>query len=260
MPSAFTPSVQASIALAGDGNYYAPLSIAVPTRELAPEKEVAAGKGGMMVVAFARDPLGNIVSMYEKHWLIARPKDAGPSALLTLQSQMPVPQAMPLRVDAIVQLPSGQYAVGQTSIAVDPGASPRLTSLIVTNEAVAAPCTDNAEALCIAHIRLRQPASATFAGTTKLVAYIGGSDFALDPQTKQPRVGVTFALKSAAGPVANAVAQNVQALPGPKPDTVLFLGELDLKALPAGEYTLQAKAHDLVRGAASTQQTKFTIQ
>jgi hypothetical protein len=55
-------------------------------------------------------------------------------------------------------------------------------------------------------------------------------------------------------------AENVQALPGPLPNSVLILAEYDLKSLQPGSYTLQAVAKDMVRQASLSQQASFVVQ
>ena len=46
------------------------------------------------------------------------------------------------------------------------------------------------------NVRLRQPPRSRFPSSTKVIVYFAANDLSLDPQTKKPRVGVAFTLKS----------------------------------------------------------------
>jgi len=82
----------------------------------------------------------------------------------------------------------------------------------------------------------------------------------LDPQTKKPRVGVAFTLKSGNEIVKTASAENVQSLSGPSPNAVLVLAEYDLSPCVPANYILQALVRDLVRNTSLSQQSQFVVE
>jgi hypothetical protein len=135
-----------------------------------------------------------------------------------------------------------------------------MTSILLSNRVEQAACTDSSDPLCMQSLRFSQPAAMHFPALGKLVVYFAASDLALDPQTKKPRVGVVFAMKSGEQVIKSVNAENVQALPGPLPNSVLILAEYDLKSLQPGSYTLQAVAKDMVRQASLSQQASFVVQ
>jgi hypothetical protein len=93
-----------------------------------------------------------------------------------------------------------------------------------------------------------------------MIVYFAASDLSLDPQTKKPRFGVAFTLKSGNNVVNTVAAENLQSLPGPSPNSVLVLAEYDLKSLQAGNYTLQATTRDFVRNTSLSQQSQFVVE
>jgi hypothetical protein len=110
------------------------------------------------------------------------------------------------------------------------------------------------------NVRLRQPSKSRFPSSTKVIVYFAANELSLDPQTKKPRVGVAFTLKSGNEIVKTASAENIQSLSGPSPNAVLVLAEYDLKSLHAGNYTLQALVRDLVRNTSLSQQSQFVVE
>jgi VWFA-related protein len=256
-----SPSVKANIALARDGKYYVPVSVAVPAKMLPTKSELANGKE-LTLIAFAYDENGNIVSGYERHWDVARPEKFNEGATVTMQGQIPVQRLGPLRVQAIVQSPNGRFNIGEARVELQatPESAPALSSVILTNEAEAGKCGDLTEALCIGSVRLRQPAELEFPKASKLFAYLGSADLKVDAATKQPRVAAEFSIKSGEKQLGSVPLQNIQASPGPVPGSVFFMARLNLNALPTGKYTLVATVHDLVSNKTSSQKAEFTLQ
>jgi hypothetical protein len=101
-------------------------------------------------------------------------------------------------LEAILQLSGTAFARGATNIEVPEPANAgfRLTSILVSDRAEQATCTDPSDSLCFMNVRLRQPPRSRFPSSTKVIVYFAANDLSLDPQTKKPRVGVAFTLKS----------------------------------------------------------------
>jgi VWFA-related protein len=256
-----SPTVKASIALARDGKYYAPVSVAVPVQMLPKKSELNSGKG-MTLIAFGYDDKGDIVSGYERHWDVTRPEKFREGATVTMQGQLAVQRLEPLRVQAIVQSPNGRFNIGEARVDLDAKAkeTPALSSVILTNDAEASKCDDPSEALCVGAVHLRQPVEFTFPKSSKLFAYITSADLNLDAGTKQPRVAAEFVIISGEKKLGSVPLQNIQASPGPVPGSVFFMARLNLNALPTGKYTLVATVHDLVRNTSSSQKTEFSLE
>jgi hypothetical protein len=137
---------------------------------------------------------------------------------------------------------------------------PRISSLLLSERAETATCPENSDPLCVQKVRLYQPALSQFQSAGRLIVYFTADNLTLDEKTKQPRVSVRFTLKESANTMKSPIAENVQALPGPTPNSVLVFAEYDLKSLRSGNYTLQATTQDLVRKTAVSEETKFAIQ
>src|SRR5205085_9824632 len=116
---------------------------------------------------------------------------------LTLQGQMPLPDPQSLIVQALVQLPDGQYGIAATDVPLPPpnASGLQLSSVLLSSDLEVTQCGEAAEALCIGNMRIRQPAIARFNSAGKLMAVLAASGFALDPQTKKPHVGAVFSVK-----------------------------------------------------------------
>ncbi len=110
------------------------------------------------------------------------------------------------------------------------------------------------------NVRLYQPLTSKFTSSSRLIVYFAASDLALDPQTKKPRLGAAFTLKSGNDIVKSAAAENVQSLSGPVPDSVLVLAEYDLRSLRPGSYTLQVVTKDWVRNTSLSQESQFAVE
>jgi hypothetical protein len=73
-------------------------------------------------------------------------------------------------------------------------------------------------------------------------------------------VGAEFTIKAGEKVLGAVPLQNVNALPGPSAASARFIARLNLAALPKGNYTLEAKIHDLARNTSTTQATDFQLE
>jgi VWFA-related protein len=260
------PEVHAHLLLAPDGHYAAPVSVSLPGNKIPLEKDGDEYKAGMTLILVARDARGNLLSVSQKGWNVrlssGQRADFEKTTAVTVHGQVPISDPQPLSIEAILQLSGNTLARGATTIPLpDPaGSGFRLSSILLSNRAEQASCSDSADPLCFMNVRLYQPPQPRFPSTSRLIVYFAASDLSLDPQTKKPRVGVAFTLKSGNDAVKTAAAQNIQSLSGPAPNSVLVLAEYDLKSLPVGSYTLQAVVRDLVRNTSLSQQSQFVVE
>ena len=259
------PDVFADLLLAPDGHYTAPVSVSFPANKIPLEKEGQEYKAAMTLVLVARDGHQNLLSVSQRGWnvrLSDKEKSDFEKTIVTVRSQLPIADPQSVSVEAILQLSGAAFARGGTTIDVpDPaGAGFRLTSILVSDRAEQATCLDPSDSLCFMNVRLRQPPKSRFPSSTKVIVYFAANELSLDPQTKKPRVGVAFTLKSGNEIVKTASAENIQSLSGPSPNAVLVLAEYDLKSLHAGNYTLQALVRDLVRNTSLSQQSQFVVE
>jgi len=265
LKSTLAPDVFADLLLAPDGHYTAPVSVSFPGNKVPLEKEGQEYKGAMTLVLVARDAHQNLLSVSQRGWnvhLNEKEKSDFEKTVVTVRSQLPIADPQSVSVEAILQLSGTAFARGGTNIEVPEPANAgfRLTSILVSDRAEQATCTDPSDSLCFMNVRLRQPAKSRFPSSTKVIVYFAANDLSLDPQTKKPRVGVAFTLKSGNEIVKTASAENIQSLSGPSPNAVLVLAEYDLKSLRAGNYTLQALVRDLVRNTSLSQQSQFVVE
>jgi hypothetical protein len=168
----------------------------------------------------------------------------------------------PLTIQAIVSLPGGILASSENKLAVtDPAsAGPYLSSVMLTDRAEKATCPDNSDPLCLTNVRLVQPAKPQFQSKGKLIVYFVANGLATDTNTKQPRIGVDLRLKAAGGAALKSpAAENLQALPGPKPGSVMVMAEFDLASLSQGNYAVQVTALDIVKKTSTKTEAAFTI-
>jgi VWFA-related protein len=259
------PDVFADLLLAPDGHYTAPVSVSFPGNRIPLEKEGHEYKAVMTLVLVARDAHKNLLCVSQRGWSVRlndKEKSDFEKTIVTVRSQLPIADPQSVSVEAILQLAGATFARGGTTIEVpDPaGAGFRLTSILVSDRAEQATCSDPSDSLCFMNVRLRQPPKSRFPSSTKVIVYFAANDLSLDPQTKKPRVGVAFTLKSGNEIVKTALAENIQSLSGPSPNAVLVLAEYDLKSLHAGSYTLQALVRDLVRNTSLSQQSQFVVE
>ena len=265
LKTSLMPDVFADLLLAPDGHYTAPVSVSFPANRIPLEKEGEEYKAGMTLVLVARDGHQNLLSVLQRGWSVRlsnKEKGDFEKTVVTVRSQLPITQLQPVFIEAILQLSNTAFARGGATIEVpDPaGAGFRLTSILLSDRAEQATCSDPSDSLCFMNVRLRQPSKSRFPSSTRVIVYFAANDLSLDPQTKKPRVGVAFTLRSGNEVVKSAAAENIQSLSGPSPNAVLVLAEYDLKSLHAGSYTLQALVRDLVRNTSLSQQSQFVVE
>src|SRR5260221_13766632 len=149
----------------------------------------------------------------------------------------------------MLQFADGTVAMGTMPLSFGDASAvgPRISSVLLADKAETADCTEASDPLCVQKVRLYQPAVTQFQSAGRLIVYFTADNLTLDSKTKQPRVAVRFTLKDPANAVKSPVAENVQAMPGPTPNSVLVFAEYDLTTLKAGNYSLQATTQDLVR-------------
>jgi VWFA-related protein len=259
------PDVFADLLLAPDGHYAAPVSVSFPANRIPLEREGEEYKAGMTLILVARDTHQRLLSVLQRGWSVRfsnKEKGDFEKTIVTVRSQLPITGLQPVSIEAILQLSNTAFARGGTTIEVpDPtGAGFRLTSILLSDRAEQATCPDLSDSLCFMNVRLRQPPKSRFPSSSRVIIYFAANDLSLDPETKKPRVGVAFTLKSGNEVVKSAVAENLQSLPGPSSNAVLVLAEYDLKSLHAGSYTLQALVRDLVRNTSLSQQRQFVVE
>jgi len=265
MKSSSVPDVFADLLLAPDGHYNAPVSVSFPANKIPFEKDGQENKAAMTLILVARDSHKNLLSVSQRSWSVRlndKEKSDFEKTLVTVRSQLPIADPQSISVEAILQLSPTAFARGGTAIDVPDSSTAgfRLTSILVSDRAEQATCSDPSDSLCFMNVRLRQPPKSRFPSSTKVIVYFAANELSLDPQTKKPRVGVAFTLKSGNEIVKTASAENVQSLSGPSPNAVLVLAEYDLKSLHAGNYTLQALVSDLVRKTSLSQQSQFVVE
>ena len=265
LKSSSTPEVHADLLLAPSGEFAVPVSVSISGKKIPLDKEDDGYRARMTLILIARDSQGNLLSISQRDWNV-RFKDEErkdfEKTTVTVRDQLSATGLRALNIEAILQLSGSALARGGATVQVpDAGASGfRLTSLLLSDRAEQATCSDTADSLCFMNVRLRQPPKPQFASTNRLVVYFAASDLSLDPKTKKPRLGVAFILKSGNDVVKSTVAENMQSLSGPVPDSELVLAEYDLKSLPPGTYTLQVVAKDLVRNTSLSQQSQFAVE
>ncbi len=259
------PEVHAHLLLAPDGHYAAPVSVSLPGNKIPLEKVGDEYKAGMTLILVARDAHQNLLSVSQKGWnvrLSDKERADFEKTTVTVHGQVPVSDPQPLSIEAILQLSGNILARGGTTIPMpDPaGSGFRLSSILLSNRAEQASCSDSTDPLCFMNVRLFQPPQSKFPSSSLLIAYFAASDLSLDPQTKKPRMGVAFTMKSGNDVVKTTAAENLQSFPGAVPNSALVLAEFDLKSLHPGSYTLQAVVRDLVRNTALSQESQFVVE
>jgi len=259
------PEIQAQLLLTSNGQFSAPVSVSLPGNKIPLEKEGDNLKAAMTLLLIARDGQGNIVSAAQRAWNVHIPsKDRGSfeKSMVTVRSQVPLAELQTVSIDAILQLPENILSRVVTTIRIPDSDKSAfgLTSILLSDRAEQATCSDPSDSLCFMNVRLNQPLNDKFSKSSRLIVYFAAKNLSLDPQTKKPRLGAAFSLKSNGALVKTASAENLQSLPGPGPDSVLVLAEYDLKSLSPGTYTLQVTASDLVKKTSLQQQSEFVIE
>jgi len=260
-----TSEVCAHLLLAPNGHYSAPVSVSVPGNRIPLEKEGDGYKASITLVLVGRDAQKNIVSVSQRGWSMQftnKERQGFEKTIVTVRDQVQVPDLQPMYIEAILQLPGNVLARGATEVQIPDSAASgfRLTSILLSNRAEQASCTDTADSLCLTNVRLFQPPKSQFSPSSRLIAYFAANDLSPDAKTGKPRVGVALAIKSGNEVVKTAIAENLQSLPGPTPNSVLVLAEYDLKSLHVGDYTLQAIIRDMVRNTSLVQQSRFSVE
>jgi hypothetical protein len=206
-----------------------------------------------------------IVATRQRNWPIKvdkNNKDEFLQKTLTLQTDLSVSKLEPITLESIVSLPGGVLASSKTAVkATDPAAAgPYLSSVLLTDRAEQASCPDNSDPLCLTDMRLIQPAKPQFTPNGRLIVYFLANGLVVDENTKQPRIGVDLRLRSNNAALKSPAAENVQALPGPVPGSVMVMGQFDLRSLSQGSYSVQVTARDIVKKTSAQSETAFTIQ
>lgn len=261
---AFSVSLKADILLAPNGKYSSPVSVSLPGNRVPLQKGAKDLDASMLLVVVARDSTNQIIGVHQRDWhfqVAAKERDAFQKKTLTLQTQMPLPDLQAVTIRAILQFPDGTSATGET--AATPTAksdTARISTILLSDFAESATCSDNSDPLCVHSVRLHQPAAEQFPASTRVIVYFTTDRLALDAKSQKPRVGVSLSLKQSGKTLSAPVAENIQAMPGPTPDSVSIFAEYDLKSLSPGPYVLHAVTTDLVRKATASQETGFSIQ
>lgn len=140
---AFQPELYANLLLAPDGKFVVPVSVSFPGEKVRLEavEQPDTGKlllsSSVLLVLVARDAEGAILATRQRQWPIQiekKDKDEFLRKTLTLQTDLGVSALAPITLQAIVSLPGGVLASGQTDIRV-PAASaagPHISSLMFT--------------------------------------------------------------------------------------------------------------------------------
>ena len=262
---AFRPELYANMLLAPDGNFVVPVSVSFPGEKVPLEKVDDGFKSNVTLVLIARDAQGLIVATRQRNWPVQidkKNKDEFLQKTLTLQTDVSVNKLAPMTLEAIVSLPGGVLASSETEVKVtDPSAAgPYLSSVLLTDRAEQATCPDNSDPLCLTDMRLIQPAKPQFVPNSRLIVYFLANGLVVDESTKQPRIGVDLRLRSGNAALKSPAAENVQALPGPVPGSVMVMGQFDLRTLSQGSYSIQVTARDIVKKTSAQAETAFTIQ
>jgi VWFA-related protein len=262
--SAFVPDVYAKLLMAPDGHFAIPVSVSFDGSRVPLEKTDKGFKSTVTLLLVARDDNGRITGIRQSDWPVLvdlQKKDEFQKRELTLQTEVVVNALAPVNLDVIVSLPNSVVATAQGKVELGPPSADglQLSSLMLTTQAQQATCPDNSDPLCFGNVRLIAPPRARFTADQRMIVYFAATGLTLDPQTKQPRVAADMELRSGST-IVPAAAQNLQALPGPTPESVLIIAEFDLKALAKGKYSVNAVAHDLLKKSSTTGESEFSIQ
>ncbi|MEQ1352417.1 MAG: VWA domain-containing protein [Candidatus Acidiferrum sp.] len=252
LKSASTLEVQAQILLTPDGHYSAPVAVSVAGKKIPMDKIGEDLKATMTLILVARDSQGALTGVSQRAWNVqfpAKDRENFEKTVVTVRSQVALSELKPVSMEAILQLPGDTLARGGTMIELPDSANSvyQLSSLLLTDKAESATCSDATDPLCFVNVRLNQPANSRFPRSSRMIVFFGASNLQLDPQTKKPRLGAAFSIKSGKDTMKTPSAENIQLFPGPTADSALVLAEFDLKTLAPGPYTLQVTTSDFVR-------------
>ncbi len=262
---AFAPEVYAKLLLAPDGHYAMPVSVSFDGSRIPLEKTDKGYKSGVTLFLIARDANGRITGIRQSDWPLlvdAQKKEEFERRELTLQTEVAVSELTPVSLDAIVSLPNSKVGIAQGMVDVGPRSADglQLSSVMLTTQAESAKCPDDSDPLCFENVRLIQPVRARFTSKQRLIVYFAATGLALDPQSKKPRIAAELKVQDGPRVLDAPVAENLQALPGPTPESVMILAEFDLRSLAKGKYAVKAMAHDLLKKSAATGEAQFSIE
>jgi VWFA-related protein len=262
---AFEPDLYANLLLAPDGQFVAPVSVSFPGGKVPLEKAGENFRSSVTLVLVARDAQGTILGTSQRDWPFLfnqKNKDEFIAKTVTLQTDLSVSKLAPITLEAIVSLPGGVLASSETDLGVKDrrDSGPKLSGVLLTNRAEQAVCPDNTDPLCLENVRLIQPAKPQFAANSRLIVYFAANELALDAQMQKPRIGVDMRLKAGGTLLKSPAAENVQALTGPLPGSVMVLAEFDLRSLGQGNYTVHVTARDLVKKTSAQSEAEFAVQ
>ncbi len=259
---AFTPSVNAALLLAPDGNLAAPVRVSLPGKSVHFESNAKSYRAGVTLVLVAHGRDGRLVSVHQrflnldlnkKQWKDFEAKD------LDISARLAVPELEPLRVQAILQFFNGTVALGERAIAIPATTSgPKLTSLLLSDRIEPAQGTaDPSDPLRGDNFQLYLPAQPRFSAADKLTLYFGILDAPLDAATQRPHLRVSYAVRSVATVVMSPPAEEIRSS-GAR-DRVLVLKQFDLKGLRPGNYTLEVTVEDLAHHGTASQSANFVV-
>jgi hypothetical protein len=263
--ASFAPEVNAALVQARDGRFDATVAVSMPGSLVPFARQKDSYQTDVTLLLVARDPQGQLVAIYERYGNLrfnTKDREEFKKKVFNLQGHIPVPSLDAISVQAIVEFSGGSVGISER-LPVDAGpasAGPRLTNVVLSNRIEAANCADDpTDSLCIRKLRLILPSQAQFLSSDKLMVCFAALGLEVDGQTKLPSIGVSFELESG-GERTPLPPARIQAVPGNTADSLVVLGEFNLKDLRPGKYRLHAKAEDSVRHAASEGLVGFVVE
>src|SRR5258707_3541579 len=182
----------------------------------------------MTVILVARDSQENLLSVSQRDWNVRfnnTQRGDFEKSTVTVRDQLQTTGLQSLNNQAILQLSGTALASGSTTVQIPDAAGSgfRLTSILLSNRAEQATCSDAADSLCFMNVRLYQPVTSKFTSSGRLIVYFAPSDLSLHPQTKKPWLGAAFTLKSGSDVWETALAGNIHSLTSPDPTSASVL-------------------------------------
>jgi hypothetical protein len=261
----FAPDIRAALVPSRDGRFAAPVSVSMPGSQVPFEKSKDRYSAGVTLLLVARNPHGQLVSLYERYGDLKFNKQEWEEfrrQTFNVIGHIPIPSMAAITVQAIIQFSSGAVGVSaQTPLGSDASsADVQLTSLVLSNRVEQADCsTDQTDPLCVKGLRVYLPAHAQFRNADKLTVYFSALGLTPDPRTQQPNLQVKFDLLSSDA-VSPLAAERIQAVPGAAPGSLMVLAAFDLKDFKPGRYTLKANVEDTVVRAQSSGGADFSVE
>jgi len=261
--SAFSPSLNAVLLLAGDGKLSVPAQVLLPGRSVKFERDGRTSRAGVTLLLAARDAEGHPVAVHQRFLtfrLDEREQRDFEKKNLEINARLAVPRLEPLDVQAVVQLPDGAVAVGHRKLAI---ATPRplvpaVTSVLLSNFIEPAKgAADPSDPLRGENFQLRL-SPPRFSPSDKLTAYFGVLLDSTLPGTPAARLRVAYSIESSARaakvfPPEDLAVSASQSL-------LRVLKQIDLTDLPAGHYTFQVSVKDLANGGSASQRSEFDVR